>query len=173
MAEQPPDTPSELPPRRTSLTVASPQQADELVIDLTESGVDRSHVATHPVDAVDEPDDSFLAGQGRAFGRGWLIGFLAGAVLGALIVGGLLAVLYEPPWSSGISAAITLGAALGIGYICAGIGFLQAGIARAGETGGDAAAPAGHGHRVEVVVDATDPSEQRIAQSVFERHARR
>ena len=155
---------------RTSLTVEGPDQADRVIIDLTESGVDRSNVSTHPVDTEDEADGSFVRGQGKAFGRGWLAGFLLGAVLGALIVAALLAILYEPPWSNGTSAAITLGAALGIGYIVAGIGFLRYGIARAGETGAVGPGGAGAGSRVEVVVDAIDASQERLARQVFQRH---
>lgn len=188
-------------PQRTRATVRDRDVAAQIVVDLVERGIPRERVTTQPLDPDEgalssrqtgEEDIALTESVGKNLGAGWLLGFLIGAVIGAIGV----SIILEPPWASPLAAGITLAVAIGVGYIAATMGFLQAGIARVGESGGEPLteggtghgtrdtapgsrpdAPAGTatptegpGHHVEIVVEAADAEQARTARAVFTEH---
>ncbi len=187
-----PDRPSGT---RTTGLVRDPDVAAQVVVDLTERGIDAARVVTRDLDpgqgALDardtgEDDLAFTESAGKTMGAGFVIGALIGAVVGAIGV----SLLFAPPWTSPLAAGITLAVAIGVGYIAGGLGFLQAGIANAGENGGepstatrpgsgqsdrgvasnsDAVGTAG-GRVIEVTVDAASPDEAALAREIFSEH---
>jgi hypothetical protein len=174
-------------PHRTRAFVRDRDAASQLVGDLTGRGIPSERVRTLDVDPTQvlanerdtgEADMAFTEATGKSLGAGWLIGALIGALAGAIGV----SVLFEPPWASPLAAGITLAVAVGVAYIAGGLGFLQAGIARTGERGGQPLTEQRPGHResdrgtsaegagVEVVVDAETEEEARTARTVFGEH---
>jgi hypothetical protein len=181
-------------PQRATTTVRDRDVAAQIVVDLTERGIAPERVTTRPLDPgrglesarqTGEDDLEFTESVGKSLGAGFVIAFLIGAVVGAIGV----SLLFEPPWASPLAAGITLAVAIGVGWFAGALGFLQAGIAKTGETGGrqmtatrpahredDRGMPAqssptdAPGKRVEVIVEAATPEEAETARSVFEAH---
>jgi hypothetical protein len=164
---------------RTSALVRDPDVAAQVVIDLTDRGIDADRVASRALDpaegaqsprATGEDDLAFTEATGKTIGAGFVVGALIGALAGAIGV----SLLFEPPWASPLAAGITLAVAIGVGYLAGGMGLLQAGISRTGETGGEprtATRPrSGDRGVVEVVVDAASAEEADLARRVFAEH---
>lgn len=174
--------------------MGDPDVAAQIVVDLTERGIDADRVVSRELDpsegvqnprATGESDLAFTEATGKTIGAGFVVGALIGALMGAIGV----SILFEPPWASPLAAGITLAVALGVGYIAGGMGFLQAGIARTGEAGGEPLTETrpgsgasdrgvatggdvtdGHGRVVEIVVDAASAEEAELARRVFAEH---
>lgn len=192
-------------PQRTSATVRDRDVAAQIVVDLAERGIARERVTTRDLDPAEgvaspretgEADLAFTESTGKNLGAGWLIAFLIGAVVG--VIG--CSLLFEPPWASPLAAGINLAVAIGVGYIAGAMGFIQSGLARAGESGGEQLSEGGRGHgtrasaggppedsssttrdassttgapaghTVEVIVEAATPDEARTAEAVFAEH---
>jgi hypothetical protein len=176
---------------RTTATVRDRDVAAQIVIDLTERGIDGDRVTTRELAAAQteataretgESDADFADSTGKSLGAGWGIGFLIGAVVG--VVG--VSLLLEPPWTSMRAAGIALAVAIGVGYFAGGMGFLQAGISKANANKAESRTTGGHQHAnrpgggtdaaapgprtVEVVVDAASADEAEAARSVFAAH---
>lgn len=151
--------------------------AEQLIVDLTDRGIDRSRVNTRPSGsrpdversprATGEQDAEFTTQAGKGLGIGWLIGAAVGALVSVLATSLLIA----PPWENGLAAGITLAVALGSAWLFGGLGLLQGGIARAGETDpAQGVRPELLGHEVVVEVDVRTPEEEQAAQAVFRAH---
>lgn len=160
-----------------SAMVGDRDAAEQLIIDLTDRGIDRTRVRTRPSGerpdthrssrATGEQDTEFTEQTGKGLGTGWLIGAVIGVIVSVIAT----SILIAPPWQSGLAAAITIGVALGSAWLFGGLGLLQGGIARAGETpAGQETRPELLGHDVVVEVDARTPQEQEAAEAVFRAH---
>jgi hypothetical protein len=160
-----------------SAMVGDRDAAEQLIIDLTDRGIDRSQVRTRPSGmrgdterssrATGEQDTEFTEQAGKSLGAGWLIGALSGAV--GSVIG--TSIVIAPPWESGLAAGITIGVALGAAWLFGGLGLLQGGIARTRETlPGQETRPELLGHDVVVEVAARTPEEEEAAEAVFRAH---
>lgn len=160
-----------------SAMVGDRDAAEQLIIDLTDRGIDRSRVRTRPSGmradterssrATGEQDTEFTEQAGKGLGAGWL----SGAVIGAIVSVIGTSIVIAPPWESSLAAGITIGVALGAAWLFGGLGLLQGGIARTGETPpGQEMRPELLGHDVVVEVDARTPEDEQAAEAVFRAH---
>jgi hypothetical protein len=155
--------------------VRNPEQAEAVIIDLTDRGIARDQVTVRsPAGNGDiaasrrrtgEQDTVQTERAGKRMGSRAAIGGAIGATIG--FVASL--VLFGAPWDNGVAAGLTIAVTIGIGYVVGGIGLLQGGIAEMGETGDEPVDP--HpADDVIIEVAALDTEQARTARDVFGSH---